>query len=737
MLANFTGVTNEISHTCSRTAQHLVRFYDDDKLLLKEVGDFIEAALSVGGSAIIIATPDHVSALRRRFSESWIDPQQAAIWTGNLRIHDAEETLSQFMIDDWPDESRFDAVVGTIVRMACREGGTVHAFGEMVALLCAQGRFDAAIRLEEMWNVLAGEARFSLLCAYPWNLFPTTELSSAFRAVCEAHSHICDESYESGSVSSAQITRTHGKIAKLEQKARAMLAEVARRTDAEEALARRERELADFVDNSAEGLHRVGKDGIILWANRAELSMLGYHPDEYIGRHIADFHIDQSVIEDILTKLTSGATIYDYPARLRCSDCTIKHVLIHSNAYFEDGELRYTRCFTRDATERHQRDEAYLEREKILEELTEANRAKDEFLAMLGHELRNPLAPITMALELMRMRNDNASRYEREVIQRQVDHMNRLVEDLLDISRITRGRIALQLSEIDVSQVLTKAVEMANPLFEQRNHQFKFNCEPRLRMLGDPVRLAQAVSNLLTNAARYTGTGGHIALTAMRTDNDWLLISVKDDGVGLHESMLSSIFELFFQAKQTIERTKGGLGIGLALVKNIAELHDGTVEAKSSGIACGSEFVLRLPMKQASSQIRAMELPTQTAPCSQKRRVMLVDDNLDALNTMGRVLKLNGHNVELFDNPVEALFAVGRFKPEIAVLDIGLPVMDGYRLAAEIRGAMGDEPCLLVALTGYGLEADRARSKAAGFEKHFVKPVCADQIIDFINSSQS
>lgn len=207
MLAN---VTNDISLTCLRTADQLVRFYDDDNLLMREVGDFIDAALRVGGSAIIIATPDHVSALRRRFCEGWIDPQQAAPWAAKLSFHDAEETLSQLMIDDWPDESRFDAVVGKIVRTACAEGGIVHAFGEMVALLCARDKFDAAIRLEEMWNALAGETPFSLFCAYPWKLFPSTESSSAFHAVCKAHSHI-GESYENGPVSSAVSTETHGR----------------------------------------------------------------------------------------------------------------------------------------------------------------------------------------------------------------------------------------------------------------------------------------------------------------------------------------------------------------------------------------------------------------------------------------------------------------------------------------------------------------------------------------------
>ncbi|MGK5081627.1 ATP-binding protein [Janthinobacterium sp. HLX7-2] len=726
-----TTVKKDISPNLG-TTEHFVRFYDEDLVLLTEVGDFLDSSLRAGGSGIIIATPDHINALRRRLSGFWGESGGAELCSAKLLAFDADEMLSGFMIDEWPDESRFDAVVGNIIRATCANGRKVNAFGEMVALLCAKGQFDAAIRLEQMWSALAVQTPFSLFCAYPWKLFPTAESSAAFQRVCEAHDHVCGEDKLSVSTTAQDIT---SKIAELEQKARVMHAEVARRTKAEESLTQREKELADFLDNSAEGLHRVGMDGTILWANKAEMNMLGYRPEEYIGQHIARFHVDQTVIEDILTKLGSGETIYDYPARLRCKDGSVKHVVIHSNAYFEDGQLRYTRCFTRDATERHQRDEAYAEREKTLVELTEANQAKDEFLAMLGHELRNPLAPITMALELMRMRNENASKYEREVIERQVGHMNRLVEDLLDISRITRGRMELQLSEIDVSQFLIKAVEMASPLFEQRNHQFKFSCEENLHMTGDPDRLAQAVSNLLTNAARYTGKGGHIVLSATCVKSDWLCISVKDDGVGLPESMLGSIFELFFQAKQTIDRTQGGLGIGLALVKNIVELHGGTVEAKSNGIGRGSEFVLILPINGLSSKRTELKEAASLGTVIQKRRIMLVDDNVDAVNTLGRLLELSGHDVELFDNPIDALSAVRRFNPEIAILDIGLPGLNGYELADEIRAAMGDHSCRLIALTGYGQEADRTKSQAAGFEKHFVKPVSVDQVISCINSN--
>jgi PAS domain S-box-containing protein len=525
------------------------------------------------------------------------------------------------------------------------------------------------------------------------------------------------------------------KITEQDQPSPAARAGFADGTAAYGILTQREKELADFLDNSAEGLHRVGMDGTILWANKAEMTMLGYRPEDYIGQHIARFHVDQHVIDDILAKLGSGETLYDYPAHLRCQDGSVKHVVIHSNAYFEDGQLRYTRCFTRDATERQQRDEAYAEREKILVELTEANRAKDEFLAMLGHELRNPLAPITMALELMRMRNGDASKHDRQVIERQVEHMNRLAEDLLDISRITPGRIEMQFSEIDVAQFLVKAVEMASPLFEQRNHQFKFICEERLQMTGDAVRLAQAVSNLLTNAARYTGKGGHIVLSATRVKSDRLRVSVKDDGVGLATSMLGSIFELFFQATQTIDRTQGGLGIGLALVRNIVELHGGTIEARSDGIGCGSEFILELPMHGVSTQQPGPTEAVKPPTAMQQRRIMLVDDNVDAANTLGKLLALSGHEVALFDNPVDALAAVRAFKPEIAILDIGLPVLNGYELAHEIRTALGPDICRLFALTGYGQPADRLKSQVAGFEQHFVKPVSIEQVIGCIHAT--
>jgi PAS domain S-box-containing protein len=738
MLAN---LSHDISPICLRTAEHRVRFYDDDDLLMTEVGDFIDAALRVGGSAIIIATPDHVSALRRRFCESWIDPQQVAALAAKLSFHDAEETLNRFMIDGWPDESRFDTVVGKIVRVACAEGGIVHAFGEMVALLCARDQFDAAIRLEEMWNTLAGETHFSLFCAYPWKLFPTTESSSAFRAVCNAHSHIC-ESYGNEPVPSAFTTDTHSRTAELEQKARAMLAEVARRADAEEALIQRERELADFFDNSAEGLHRVGKDGTILWANRAELNMLGYHIDQYIGRHIADFHVDRPVIEDILTKLTSGETIYDYPARLKCSDGTIKHVVIHSNAYFEDGELCYTRCFTRDATERHQRDEAYLQREKLLRELTEANQAKDEFLAMLAHELRNPLAPILSAAQLIDTHptTDLHIRKTAAIITRQALQLKRLVDDLLDASRIHSAKLVLQLAAVDVRAVIASALETVQPTVDLSASTL------RVDQLGQPVwinadstRIAQCLANLLHNAFKFTPGTGHIELQVVCGPDETVIITVTDSGRGISAEMLPRLFGMFAQESASGSNGNTGLGIGLALTNYLVTQHGGTLTAHSAGLGLGARFSITLPRIPAPmAQIDSALTPsTAASPSTMHARVLVVDDNVDAAEMLQELLGMHGMNADVAHSGTAALEMMGAGHWDAVLLDIGLPDMSGYDVAATSRARklLADDT-LLVALTGWSDAESLRKSADAGFMHHLNKPVNFDVLLDLLEAQQ-
>jgi orotate phosphoribosyltransferase len=370
---------------------HFVRFYDDSELLLDEIASFLERGLRARGRGIVIATGAHVDALRSRLDALQRAEGRAALAPWDITWFDAETTLARIMAGGWPDRARFDYEVGRVMAEACAGGAPVHAFSEMVALLCARGRHDAALHQERLWNELASKLEFSLFCAYPWRLFPSSSVAHAFRQVCAEHDHACADA-------TAPLPRGQSVdigLVRLEQKVHAWQAEVARRRHAEKTLLLREREFADFVENAAEGLHQIGADGTILWANRAELQMLGYRWEEYVGHHIAEFHADAAVIEDFIARVAAGGTVMDEPARLRCKDGSIRHVVIRSNACFEDGLLRYTRCFTRDATEQlHSRrasEHADTRHAELAEVLADAGRAEDTFLPMLGRALRGAL----------------------------------------------------------------------------------------------------------------------------------------------------------------------------------------------------------------------------------------------------------------------------------------------------------------------------------------------------------
>ncbi|HEY8927298.1 MAG TPA: ATP-binding protein, partial [Polyangia bacterium] len=307
-----------------------------------------------------------------------------------------------------------------------------------------------------------------------------------------------------------------------------------------------------------------------------------------------------------------------------------------------------------------------------------ANRAKDEFLAMLGHELRNPLAPISTALQLMKLRGEDRSQRERDVIERQVSHLNTLVDDLLDVSRVARGLISLSRARIEVSDILSKAIEMASPLLEQRSQQLVVTAPQHgLSIDADPLRMAQVVSNLLTNAAKYTPPGGHVWLTAAMEGGD-AVIRVRDDGDGIGPDLLPHVFDLFVQGPRTIARSEGGLGLGLALVKNLVALHGGTVAATSEGLGRGSEFVVRLPALPAAARAATESSPAFQITERAGKRILVVDDNEDARELLGEMLRTIGHDVELAADGPSALDKLETFRAEVAILDLGLPVMDGY-----------------------------------------------------------
>jgi signal transduction histidine kinase/ActR/RegA family two-component response regulator len=363
----------------------------------------------------------------------------------------------------------------------------------------------------------------------------------------------------------------------------------------------------------------------------------------------------------------------------------------------------------------------------------EANRAKDEFLAMLGHELRNPLAPIRTALDLMRLRGGDALCRERTIIERQVAHMTRLVDDLLDVSRVTRGKLTLKRTVGELGEVVADAVEMARPLVEQRDHILHIEVPAGLLVDGDRSRLTQAVVNLVTNAATYTPPGGRIEIAARAHDSS-VELEIRDNGAGVEPALLPRMFDLFVQGPRDIDRAQGGLGLGLPIVRAIVEMHGGTVSARSEGRGRGCQMLIRLPLAARAAAAETAAAPgVSSAARPLPAKVLVVDDNRDAAESLGEALGELGYQSRVVHDGAAALLAAEEFRPDVALLDIGLPVMDGYELASLLRAQLGAAAPRIVAVTGYGLDADRARSEAAGFCAHLVKPIDLDQLESLVN----
>jgi PAS domain S-box-containing protein len=371
--------------------------------------------------------------------------------------------------------------------------------------------------------------------------------------------------------------------------------------------------------------------------------------------------------------------------------------------------------------------EARRHLEGLRAEAEAANRSKDEFLAMLGHELRNPLAPIVTALQLLQARNVGGIERERALIERQVRHLLRLVDDLLDVARVARGRVDLRKRVVEVQDVVSSAVELASPLLEERGHELDVAVEPELRVEGDPARLAQIVANLLTNAAKYTSERGHVEVRAARVGEE-ARIDVSDDGIGIAPDLLPRIFELFVQGNRGLDRSQGGLGLGLPIVHSLVALHGGRVEAHSDGPGRGSRFTVWLPASEG--EVASAAEPIRAAPraASRSHRVLIVDDNADAALLLGEAVALFGHDVRTAHDGPSALRVAEAFAPDVALVDIGLPLMDGFEVARRLRALPGLTGLRMIAVTGYGQPADRERSRAAGFDVHLVKPVDLDTI---------
>jgi signal transduction histidine kinase len=367
------------------------------------------------------------------------------------------------------------------------------------------------------------------------------------------------------------------------------------------------------------------------------------------------------------------------------------------------------------------------ERKRAEEALREADRLKDEFVAMLAHELHNPLAPLSAALQLFDV-NDNTpeqSRELRDMMSRQVEQLVRLIDDLLDVSRISRGKLNLRREPVDLSDVVNTALDVSRPMIDSAKHRLELQLPPESLVLdGDKVRLSQIISNLLINAAKYTPPGGLIELD-IHAAGSQVVIRVCDNGVGIPPEMLTAVFELFTQVDSSHTRTHGGLGIGLTLVKTLVEMHEGTIIARSQGMGCGSEFIVRLPLAGpglVAKPVETMPLPVPSKPVP-ANRILIVDDNESAGYLLGRLLQKLGQHVHTVSSATAALEVVDSLKPDILISDIAMPGMSGYELAGEIRSRAESPQPKLIALTGYGRETDRQQAREAGFDHHLTKPV--------------
>jgi PAS domain S-box-containing protein len=470
-----------------------------------------------------------------------------------------------------------------------------------------------------------------------------------------------------------------------------------------------------LFETSRDGIVTTDMSGVFQDANPAFQEMLGYTLNELKQlsfRNVTPAHwhaVEEAILQErILPHGDSG----EYDKEYIRKDGSVFPVSLRTwPVYDETGKIVGLRAFVRDCTDRKRAEEA----------LKEADRRKDEFLATLAHELRNPLAPIRNAVYLLNRSGTLPEARDRKLLaiaDRQVQHLIRLVDDLLDFSRISGGKIELRRSRIDLAEVLSHAIETAQPAIQLGGHelQTRFPDAP-LTIDGDPVRLAQVFTNLLDNAAKYTEAGGKIALTAER-QGDHAMVIVRDSGVGIPAAMLPEIFDYFAQVNRTLGRARGGLGIGLALVRKLLELHGGTVEAQSAGEGHGSVFIVRLPTVSG----RASLAPASALPARAPRRVLIIDDEVDVADSFAALLDAFGANPKVAYCCEEGLEALREFRPELILLDLGMPTPDGYETARRIRALPEGQDVVLVALSGWGKAQVEPRFADVGFDGHLTKP---------------
>jgi PAS domain S-box-containing protein len=492
----------------------------------------------------------------------------------------------------------------------------------------------------------------------------------------------------------------------------------------EEALRQSEERFRLMVESVRDyAIFTLDPGGYIMSWNVGAERIKGYRPEEIIGQHFSIFYPPETLSRGLpaheLEVAGREGRFEDEGWRLRKDGSPFWANVVITALFDNAGRPRGFAKITRDLTQRRR-----------LETLEQEGRQTTEFLAMLAHELRNPLAPIRNVVEVLRARglDDPTVIWARDLIDRQVSHLSRLVDDLLDMSRITSGKISIKREPLDLSPLVAAAVDTARPLLEERKHQLSLTVlDERLRVEGDATRLSQVVLNLINNAAKYTPDGGHVWVTLAR-ERGQAVLRVRDDGIGISPELLPRVFDLFVQGERALDRSEGGLGIGLTLVRNLVEIHGGTVEAYSAGTGRGSEFVVRLATLLPPTAGAASGRSRGTLFRNRPRSVLVVDDNADSAETMATLLQIWGHEVRIAGDGPTALALATERRPDLVLLDIGLPGMTGYEVAQRLRQLPDMAEAVLVAMTGYGQEDDLQKSREAGFTLHLVKPIQPDTL---------
>ena len=612
--------------------------------------------------------------------------------------------------------------------------GILGSITDAFMTLDANWRF---VFLNEQVEARLGKSRSELIGQNIWDLFPDTVGNEAHRQLHRAMSERISVEYEVFYPSwqrwfaDRAYPTADGGLAVYSR-------DVTDRKLAEETMRNSERQLRLVTDHAPVLITHCDTEGRYKFVNKPYAARFGLHPKDVIGkripevigreayatfeRRVAEALAGNPVEFEVEIPYAIGGTQF-----MRCAYAPERDgetVIGFVAAIVNITDRRRAEEALKES-EREQRAMADLLRQQAAE-MSEADRRKDEFLAILAHELRNPLAPIRNGLQVLKLAKGNAEVTQKslELMERQLEQMVRLIDDLMDVSRISRGKVELRRARVELAKIIQQAIETSRPLIEAKGHDLTIAVPPApLIVDADVTRLTQVLANLLNNAAKFSEPGGHITLTVERQGSD-AVVSVKDTGVGISSDMLPKVFDLFTQVDRSLEKSQGGLGIGLSLVKGLVELHGGSVDAQSEGHGKGSEFIVRLPVDLAAmSGTRPPPVDEELARPSKRCRILVADDNVDAATTLSMLLSFLGHEVRTANDGLQAVNMATEFRPDVILLDIGMPKLNGYEACRRIRQEPWAEHTVLIALTGWGQEDDRRQSKDAGFDHHLVKPV--------------